>query len=209
MAIARREWLVLAGMLGVAGAGSAALRLFRPVGREIGESPVTRAVFAQPSPIGGNARGGLQLALFTDFNCSACRAGYADMEEAIAADGDVRLHYLNWPIFGDDSHDAARVALAADRQGLYAAVHGLLMRGPRATAQTARQAVATAGGNLGQLDQALATHGAEMDAALARNAFHAFSLGLAGTPSALAGPMLAEGALSTREWRRLFGAARG
>lgn len=207
MEISRRELLVLTALLGGGAATAAALRFTRPVGRDAGDTPVTRAVFAQPAPIGGNPQGRLHLALFTDFNCSACRSGHADMMAAIEDDGDVRLHYLDWPIFGDDSLSAARVAIAADGQGIYPAVHARLMQGPRATEITARQAVVASGGDLARLDEALRQQGAEIDARLSRHAFHAFSLGLRGTPSVLAGSMVAEGALTARQWRRLLRAA--
>ena len=204
MKLARRELVVLAAMLGVAGSGSAALRMFRPVGRNAGDTPVTRAIFADQVPIGGNPQGSLQLALFTDYNCSACRSGHGDLMEAVRADGDVRIHYFDWPIFGTDSTEAARVALAADRQQLYLPVHEKLMQGPRATAETAREALIAAGGDPVKLDETLRHDAKEIEARLARNAFHAFSLGLRGTPSALAGETLTEGALSVRDWRRLF-----
>ena len=205
----RRDLLPLAAV-GAAGLGIALmLRARVPVGRDVAGNAVAAAVLHDAAfPHEGPDDADIVMAVFTDVQCPACRRAAPELAAAVRADGRVRLIYRDWPIFGAVSDFAARVALAADRQGLYAAVHGLLMRGPRATAQTARQAVATAGGNLGQLDQALATHGAEMDAALARNAFHAFSLGLGGTPGHVIGRLLLRGAASEREFRRAFDRAR-
>lgn len=205
----RRELLVLGGLLGVGGGATIAIRLWRPIGRDAGDTPVTRSVWAEPAPVSGNPQGRLQMALFSDYNCGACRAGHAALLAAVKEDGDVRIHHLEWPIFGDDSRDAARIALASDAQGIYPAVNDRLMQGPRATLQTAYNAVAAAGGSLEKLALALAEQGPAIDGRLARYAFHAFSLGLRGTPSFLVGTRLAEGAQTTREWRRLFRQARG
>ena len=205
----RRELLVLGGLLGAGGAATVALRLSRPIGRDAGDTPVTRSVWAEPTPISGNPQGRLQMALFSDYNCGVCRAGHPALMEAVKEDGDVRIHHLEWPIFGDDSRAAARVALASEAQGIYPAVNDRLMQGPRATLQSARDAVAMAGGSLEKLAVTLAEEGAAIDGRLARYAFHAFSLGLRGTPSFLVGTTLAEGAQSRREWRRLFRQARG
>ncbi len=208
MALQRRELLVLAGLLGAGGLTSLLMRASRPLGRKAPDSPVTRAVFAEPAPFSGNPSGKLQLAMFSDYNCGVCRAGWPALLDAVEEDGDVRIHHLEWPIFGDDSRDAARVALASDNLGLFPDVHNRLMTGPRATLASATRAVEAAGASLEQLSATLASQGAVIDGRLARYVFHAFSLGLRGTPSFLTSATLVEGALSTRQWRRIFRQAR-
>ena len=52
------------------------------------------------------------------------------MRKAVARDGNIRLVYKDWPIFGAQSERAAKVALAADRQGIYPSVHHALMHMP-------------------------------------------------------------------------------
>jgi protein-disulfide isomerase len=206
--ISRREALVLGGLLGAAGGGLVIARTLAPRWQELAPSPVLRAARAQPGPEAGNPDGDLLFLLFTDFNCSACRTAHPAMMAAVEADAAVTLRFLDWPVFGEDSRAAARTALAAQPQGLYLPVHTALLRGGRADAQAAEDALVAAGGNLAQLRQTLASDGPRIDGQLSRNAFHAFSLGLKGTPSHVIGRLLIEGAASERSFRRAFDAAR-
>ena len=82
------------------------------------------------------------------------------------------------------------------------------MQGGRADGAAAEAAVAAAGGSVARLRETLATDGARIDGVLARNAFHAFSLGLGGTPGHVIGRLLLRGAASEREFRRAFDRAR-
>jgi len=204
----RRDLLMLGGFLGAGGLGMLALRALRPVGMEVGLTPVVRAALAEVRPIAGNPRGDVTLAVFTDYNCAACRTAHPDMMEAVTADGGVVVRHFDWPIFGDASREAARTAVAADRQGLYPPVHAALMQGGRADGPAAETALEAAGGDVGLLRRTLAAEGALIDGLLARNAFHAFSLGLGGTPGHLVGPILVRGAVPVRDFRRAIRQAR-
>lgn len=206
--VTRREWLVLGGLLGSAVAAPLLIGRFRPVGQVVEDSPVLHAAQAAAGPGAGNPRGSVHFIVFTDFNCPACRAAHADMMAAVVADGDTRLRFLDWPIFGADSRDAARVALAADAQGLYLPVHATLMRGGRADRAAAEAAVVAAGGDVDRLRATLTTQGSRIEGQLGRNAFHAFALGLGGTPGHLIGRVLLRGAASRRQFARSIARAR-
>lgn len=184
------------------------VRAIRPVGVEIGMTPVVRAVLAEERPPAGNPAGDVTLAVFTDYNCAACRKAHPAMMEAVEADGGVLVRHFDWPIFGEASRAAARAAVAADRQGLYATVHAALMQGGRADAAAAEAALEAAGGDVGRLRRTLDDEGARIDGQLARNAFHAFSLGLGGTPGHLVGPILVRGAVPARDFRQAVRQAR-
>lgn len=208
-ALSRREGLVLAGLLGAAGGGLLLARTLRKPWTELPPSPTLQAAIAEAGPEAGNRQGDLTVVVFTDFNCPACRRAHPEMMAAVNADGGVRLRFLDWPVFGTDSRAAARTALAADSQGLYMPVHAALMQGGRADAPAAEAALVAAGGNLDRLCATLGAEGPAIEGRLSRNAFHAFSLGLKGTPSHLVGRLLLEGAASERTFRRAFEAARG
>ncbi|MBS3961403.1 MAG: thioredoxin domain-containing protein [Sandarakinorhabdus sp.] len=208
MAIARRDLLVLGGFLGAGGLGMLAVRNMRPVGVEVGKTPVVRAVLAEERPLAGNPLGDVTLAVFTDYNCAACRRAHPAMMEAVTADGGVLVRHFDWPIFGEASRAAARAAVAADAQGLYPAVHAALMQGGRADETAAEAALKKAGGDPDLLRRTLADEGARIEGLLARNAFHAFSLGLGGTPGHLVGPVLVRGAVPARDFRRAIRRAR-
>ena len=73
--------------------------------------------------------GVVRIAYFSDFNCPYCRvlsAELADRERN--ADGAVHIVWHELPLLGGDSVIAAQAAVAARRQGAYAAVHERLMR---------------------------------------------------------------------------------
>jgi protein-disulfide isomerase len=206
--ISRREGLVLAGLMGAAGTAILLARNSGPPWKQLPLTPTLKAAQAEAGPEAGNPNGDLLLLVFTDFNCPACRRAHPDMMAAVGADAGVRLRFLDWPVFGADSRAAARVALAADAQGLYLPVHTALMQGGRADAQAAEAALAGAGGDLSALRSTLEAQGPMIEGRLSRHAFHAFSLGLKGTPSHLVGRLLLEGAFSERTFRRAFSAAR-
>jgi protein-disulfide isomerase len=206
--VSRREALALAGMLGAGGAVLLATRALRPVGEPLAPSPTLEAAFTEVRPEAGAPRADLVMLVFTDYNCGACRKAHPEMMAAVEADGAVRLRFLDWPIFGDDSRSAARAAIAAAGQGLYPEVHAQLMQGGRADGAAAETAVTAAGGSADLLRATLARDSAAIEGQLARNAFHAFSLGLGGTPAHLAGRLLLRGTATEREFRRAFAQAR-
>lgn len=199
---------MLGGFLAAGAAASIAVRRSRPPGTIAGWTPVVKAAHAEPAPVAGNPAGDLSLLLFTDFNCGACRRAHGPMMAAIEADGGVQLKFLDWPIFGADSRAAALVAQAADAQGLTAAVHAAMMTGARADGARAEAALVAAGGDAEALRATLADEAPRLVARLSRYAFHAFSLGLAGTPGHLIGPLLLAGAADERGFRRAFERAR-
>jgi protein-disulfide isomerase len=207
--IGRRDALVLGGLLGMGGAALLAARLSKPVGVDAGLTPVVRAAQAEPGPEAGNPQGDVLFLAFSDFNCGACRTAHPAMMAAVEADGGVRLRFLDWPIFGNESREAARAAIAADAQGKYLAVHSALMAGGRADAERAEAALAAAGGDVKALRATLAATGGQIDEQLARHRLHAFALGLGGTPGHLVGTVLVRGAVSERDFGRAIRRARG
>lgn len=123
-------------------------------------------------------------------------------------DGNVRVAYKDWPIFGERSVRAAEVALAAERQGIYPSVHRALMRAPRIDDAATRDAVEEAGGSWKQIERDLVEYQPEIAGQLEKYRLHAFTLGLKGTPGYLVGPFLVEGAMSERDFLRVFLQAR-
>ena len=131
------------------------------------------------------------------------------MEEAVRSDGDVRVIYKDWPIFGPPSERAASVALASAAQGIYPAVHSRLMTDSRIIDDDMlRDVVTAAGGDWEKTTAFLATHAQEIAAQLRGNGQEAYAIGLSGTPGFLAGSMLVMGAIDTTDFGRLFARAR-
>lgn len=197
--------VVMAGAMIAAG-----LRHFGPVGTMIEATSVTQAVLTdREAPRMAPVDADVTIAIFTDYQCPACRRSNAAMQAALAEDGHVRVIFKDWPIFGKASEDAARVAIASDMQGIYVKVHDGLMRRKGALDPAALRAVVeAAGGSWPQLVDDLGRNRARIDALIARNAGQAFSLGLGGTPGYLIGPLLVRGALNERGFRKALARAR-
>lgn len=60
----------------------------------------------------GNPAGDVTLVEFFDYNCTYCRRAHADMKQLIETDPKLRIVLKEFPILGDGSVAAARVALA-------------------------------------------------------------------------------------------------
>lgn len=206
----RRDVLQLAAVIGSAGLVTALLRSTAPIGRDIGLTSVVNNILEDvDAPTDGNPAGDVTIVVYTDYQCPACRRANRSLEEAVGTDGEVRLVYKDWPIFGALSRAAAQAAIAADRQRIYPRVHHLLMEGPgRVDEAVVRKAVLDAGGNWERLLIDLDNRKAKIDRMLARHAFEAFSLGLPGTPGYLIGTILVSGAISARQFGRVIAQAR-
>ena len=151
----------------------------------------------------------LTLVVFTDYQCPACKIAHPAMEAAVQKDGHIRIVFKDWPIFGAISERAAKIAIAANRQGIYSAVHTRLMNERRPLDdQVMREAVTLSGGNWPQIESDLQTYATDIQSQLDLNRQDAFKLGLAGTPGYLVGPILVSGALDEAEFEQAFAHAR-
>jgi protein-disulfide isomerase len=75
-------------------------------------------VFRAPtSVVAGNPQGDVSVIAFFDYNCPYCRKDAPELGKLLAKDGHLRLVLKELPVLGSDSEDAARIALAAKRQG--------------------------------------------------------------------------------------------
>lgn len=140
----------------------------------------------------GNPDGTRTLVEFTDYACGYCKSSVAHVKQLIAADPQLKVVVRDWPIF-PGSEEAARMSLAAARQGRFAAFHDALF----ASGPPSPQTVALAGAKAG-LDMDAARAFAQSDAAtreIARNMAFAERLGFTGTPSWIAGGTVIQGAV--------------
>ena len=149
------------------------------------------------------------MALFSDYQCPACRFAEPALLEAVQKDGNIRLIYRDWPVFGARSEHAARVSLAAHVQGRYAAVHHALMTEPGQLDDDIVRAAATrSGADWRRIERDLAVHAGAIDRAISQTGWDAFALSLPGTPGYLIGPLLVVGAQTLSGFTRAFGEAR-
>ncbi len=149
---------------------------------------------AFPGAVLGNPEGSKVLVKFTDYGCTYCRQSIAGIDKLIAADPELKVVIREWPIF-DGSERAARMALAAARQGKYPTFyHAMFEQGPPTEATIARA------GQIAGLDMAAAESFAasqEATTELTKNMTYARSLQFTGTPSWIAGDEVIEGLVPT------------
>ncbi len=158
---------------------------------------IAKSIGSDPdAPVAGNPLGSVTVSEFFDYRCPYCRMMQPTLAALVAKDKRVRLVAKEWPIFGGPSVTAARVALAAQWQGKYAAVHDALFKLPRTMDEDSiRAAAASAGVDMARLDRDLASRSKEIDAELATVDREARSLGFQGTPGFVIGTLIAPGAI--------------
>ena len=146
-----------------------------------------------PGAVLGNPRGTVTLVEFTDYACGYCRQSVADVAALLAKHPDLRIVIRELPILTPASTDAARMALAAARQGRYAAFHDAMFAGARPDADSIAAAARVAQVEPGA---AKAYSGSrEARAELEQNLGLARKLGVNGTPAWVIGNRLLVGAV--------------
>ncbi len=153
------------------------------------------AIIADPdNPRIGPADAEITLIEFFDYECGYCKRMWPDMQRALDEIPGLRVVFMEFPILSETSEQAARAALAADRQGMYAEFHDALMRFNGRKNMEALERIATRVGlDVEQLkadmdDPAIAQHISEVRE-LAR------SFNIRGTPALIIGDNLFPGAI--------------
>lgn len=149
----------------------------------------------------GAAAPDVVIVMYGDYNCGFCKRMEPVLADAVKTDGKLAVIHKDWPIFGDVSEHAARVALTAAYQGRYEAVHRAFMLSPMRLSDKAM--IDTVAKQTGvdwlRLTRDLKTHAADIDAILARNEREALLLRFQGTPGLVINGYVIRGALSGDE----------
>jgi protein-disulfide isomerase len=158
-----------------------------------------------PGAVLGNPEGTITLVEFTDYGCTYCRHSVADVKALIAANPNLRVVMREWPIF-EGSEAAARMALAAARQGKYAAFHDAMFAHGPPSEQSIVLAARAAGIDMDKARTVLASPEVEFE--LAKNQELARQLAFEGTPSWVAGNRLYFGAIGRDKLHEALEAAK-
>ncbi len=160
-----------------------------------------------PGAVLGNPDGKVTMVEFSDFACTYCRQSEAEVAALIQSNPDLKVVIRQLPILSPASADAARMGLAAARQGRYAAYHHAMYAGGRPDAASIESAARTAGLDLvrAQKDIADPAIAAEID----RNLEFARKLGFEGTPSWVIGEEIHAGAVGREVLAAAIAKARG
>ncbi|MFL9825093.1 DsbA family protein [Rhodoplanes sp. SY1] len=138
----------------------------------------------------GNPQGDVTLVEFFDYNCGYCKRALNDLQGLMQADPKLRVVLKEFPVLGEGSIEAARVAAAVrlqDKSGKkYFDFHQRLMNG-RGQADKAKALAAAkeAGLDLARIERDMGSD--EVRASLEESLRLAEALGLNGTPSYVIG----------------------
>ena len=158
------------------------------------------------APVFGNPDGDVTVVEFFDYNCPYCKKAAEPVSKLLAADGNVRLVYREWPILGEGSVFAARAALAARKQGKYEEMHVGLMSGRRADERYTIKLAENLGLDIEMLRRDMQAPEVEQHIALSMEL--AGGLGINGTPTFVIGEQLAPGLIPYEQLREMVAKAR-
>lgn len=202
-------------MLGLLGAGAAMLgagMVPHPARAAVDEEKVlTEAlVLRDPDiPVAGNADGNLTIAEWFDYNCPYCRKIAPEIRQVVQDDGKVRLVLKDWPILGEVSKIAARMALASKYQDKFLQAHEAMIGvNSKLTEPRIRELLSGAGIDMDRLKRDLAANASAIDAILARNKDQAEAFGFRGTPSFIVGKYRVPGVLTMAQFEQVIADAR-
>ncbi len=176
-----------------------------------GDNVLTEAlVLRDPDiPVAGNAAGDITIVEYFDYQCPYCRKLEPELRQVVKDDGKVRLVLKDWPILGDVSVTAARMALASKFQDKFLSAHEALIGiNSKLTGPRIGELLAGAGIDVDRLNRDLATNAKTIDAIIARNHEQATAFDFRGTPSFIVGKFRVPGVLTMAQFDQVIADAR-
>jgi protein-disulfide isomerase len=204
----RRETL---GLIGAGAALLGAAALPRSAFAQGDETILTEAlVLRDPEiPAAGNLDGDINIVEWFDYNCPYCRKLDPELRQVVQDDGKARLVLKDWPILGEVSKIAARMALAAKYQDKFIQAHDAMIGvASRLTEPRIGELLAGIGVDMDRLNRDLTANAKAIDAILARNNAQAEAFGFKGTPSFIVGKFRVPGVLTMAEFEMVIKDAR-
>jgi protein-disulfide isomerase len=159
----------------------------------------------------GNKSGDVTVVEFFDYNCGYCKRALDDMMTLMKGDAKLKFVLKEFPVLGQGSEEAARVAVAVrmqDKDGSkYLDFHRRLL-GVRGEANGARALAAAkdAGLDMAQIDRDLKSE--EVRATLEESRQLADALGISGTPSYVIGGEVVPGAVGASTLAKIVSSVR-
>jgi protein-disulfide isomerase len=188
--------------------GAASFAVLAPLPAWAATGPtVTEIAFDPAIPALGNPDGDVTIAEFVDYQCPICKLVFVELKKLMAEDSGIRLVMKDWPIFGDVSRDAARVALLTGEH--YAAAVDALMTNQRGLSERrTNDILASVGVDVPMVRADLAIREPDIDAALLRTDTQATAFELRGTPALVIGGSLYRRGMPVSELRQAVAKAR-
>lgn len=169
-------------------------------------------IFTSPHQVVlGNPQGNVTMVEFFDYNCGFCKRALGDMLDLIKSDSNLKFVLKEFPVLGEGSVEAARVAVAARMQDTtgkkYIEFHQKLL-GSRGAADKMR-ALAVAkevGFDMARIEKDMGSD--EVKKTIEENMKLAEALGVNGTPSYVVGEEVVRGAVGIDALRAKINAER-
>lgn len=160
-------------------------------------------------PALGNAKGDITIVEYFDYRCPYCKKVYPVIMKIVKDDGHIRLVFKDWPVFGDVSVFAAKLALAAKYQNKYTEAHeALISMKEKMSEENVQSTLATAGVDVERAKRDLASNQDVIAKILARNNEQAEALGFQGTPAFIIGHFRVPGVLDAANFKKAIDEAR-
>jgi len=161
----------------------------------------------------GNPQGNVTIVEFFDYNCGYCKRALSDMLDLIKTDGNLKFVLKEFPVLGEGSVEAARVAVAARMQDStgkkYIEFHQKLLGGSGRGAADKTRALAVAkevGFDMPRLERDMGSD--EVKKTIEEDMKLAEALGVNGTPSYVVGEEVVVGAVGLDALREKISAER-
>jgi len=151
----------------------------------------------------GNPNGKIEMVEFFDYNCGFCKHALPDMVKLLDTNHDIKFVLKEFPVLGEGSVEAARVAVAARMQDpkKYMQFHQKLLGGRGAADKARALAVAKeVGFDMARIERDMASE--EVNTTIAEDMKLADALGVNGTPSYVVGDELVVGAVGFDELKK-------
>ena len=209
LAPTRRRAIVLLGA-GAALLGTGLAARSAPAAVEEDKVLTEALVLRDPDiPVAGNPEGNLTIVEWFDYNCPYCRKIEPELRQVVQDDGKVRLVLKDWPILGEVSKVASRLALAAKYQDKFMKAHEAMIGvSSKLTEPRILELLAGAGIDMDRLNRDKAVNATAIDAILTRNADQAEAFGFRGTPSFIVGKYRVPGVLTMAQFEQVIADAR-
>jgi protein-disulfide isomerase len=168
------------------------------------------AILRDPDiPALGNPQGDLTIVEYFDYQCPYCKKLAPDLAKLVQDDGNIRIVLKDWPIFGDASVRAAKLALASKYQDKYPQAHdALIAANGKLNESNIDDLLANAGIDVAKATADLQTHQKSIDDLLARNGAQAEAFGFEGTPGFIVGTFRVPGVIEMNVFKQVIADAR-
>ena len=159
-------------------------------------------------PSTGNPDGDITIVEFFDYNCGYCRKALNEVNALLKDEKNVKVVFIEMPILGPQSKEAAKWSLAANKQGKYFEYHQAIMdhKGPKDD-KNMKKLAEKVGLDIKQLEKD--KDGDDINQIIVTNLTKARELGIQGTPGFIVETEVARGYITSAQMKSMIASIRG